>query len=127
MSWIFACGLRSNRKSQPCIFFCWIALRFRVKVYAKNSGRLLRSVVERETNKTFVFSQTMKSAKRRVATYCSFRKTWNAEFFAYVFTRKRSANLSEKKYRAVIFYEIGDHMQKVSSFGRKKKTDQNLT
>ena len=37
MSWIFACGLRFNRKSQPCIFFRWFALHFRVKTYAKNS------------------------------------------------------------------------------------------
>ena len=39
---------------------------------------------------------------------------------AYVFTKKRRTN-QRKKYRAVIFYEIGDHMQKFSSFEPKKK------
>ena len=26
------------------------------------------------------------------------------------------------KYSAKVFYEIGDHLQKISSFGREKKT-----
>ena len=38
------------------------------------------------------------------------------KFFAYFFHSKIK-HKPTKKYRAVIFYEIGDHMQKFSSFG----------
>ena len=32
---IFACGFQLNRKTSPCIFFRWFALRFREITYAK--------------------------------------------------------------------------------------------
>ena len=58
MSWIFACGLRFNRKSQPCIFLRWFALRFPVKMYAKKTRRrFLQSVVERQVKETFCFPE----------------------------------------------------------------------
>ena len=48
------------------------------------------------------------------------------EFFAYVLTGKISAN-QRKKIQGCDFLLFGEHMQKFSSFGRKKKTDQNST
>ena len=42
--------------------------------------------------------------------------------FAYVFNSKMTRKPAEKKYRVLTFYLIGDHMQKFSSFTRKKKT-----
>ena len=40
---IFARALRFSKKTLPCIFFCWFALRFRQITYAKNSGFLAAS------------------------------------------------------------------------------------
>ena len=47
--------------------------------------------------------------------------------FLHAFLLENKVQTSEKKYRAVIFYEIGDHMQKFSSVGHQKKLDQNST
>ena len=58
MSWIFACGLRFNRKSQPCIFFRWFALRFPVKTYAKNSEALFAVCCRtRQAKETYCFPE----------------------------------------------------------------------
>ena len=58
MSWIFACGLRFNRKSQPCIFFRWFALRFPVKTYAKNSAAPFAVCCRtREAKETYCFPE----------------------------------------------------------------------
>ena len=40
--------------------------------------------------------------------------------FLHTFVLEDEAQTREKKYRAVFFYEIGDHMQKFSTFGRPK-------
>ena len=52
----------------------------------------------------------MKPAKRPVAGS-----------FLHTFLLENEVQTSGKKYRAVTFYSIGDHMQKFSSFGREKK------
>ena len=86
MSWIFACGLRFNRKSQPCIFFRWFALHFRVKTYAKN-----RQV--RDASLISLFGKT------KGFFYLSFNNRLQKapqSFFAYVLTGKRSANQRKK-------------------------------
>ena len=86
MSWIFACGLRFNRKSQPCIFFRWFALRFQLKRMQKTRRRLLQSVVERAKQKkpiVFPNNETSEASCSRL-------------FFAYGFTRKWSANQRKK-------------------------------
>ena len=58
MSWIFACDLRFNRKSQPCIFFHWFALRFPVKTYAKNSAALFAVCCRtRQAKQTYCFPE----------------------------------------------------------------------
>ena len=54
MSWIFECALWFNRKSQPCIFLRWFALRFPVKTYAKKPGGAFCS---RQVKETFCFSE----------------------------------------------------------------------
>ena len=45
-----------------------------------------------------------------------------AQSFLHTFLLENEVQTSEKKYRAVVFFEIGDHMQKFSLFGRQKKT-----
>ena len=86
MSWIFACGLRFNRNSQPCIFFRWFALHFQVKTYAKN--RRLR-----DASLVLLFGKTK-------GFFClSFNNRLQKappSFFAYVLTGKRSANQRKK-------------------------------
>ena len=60
MSWIFACGLRFNRKSQSCVFFFFSAglhFLFQLKLMQKTRRRFLRSVVEREAKETFCFPE----------------------------------------------------------------------
>ena len=87
MSWIFACGLRFNRKSQPCIYFRWFALHFQVKTYAKKqpaTGRFAGFIV-RENNRFLLLGAFDNRLQK--APPC---------FFAYVFTRKWSANLRKK-------------------------------
>ena len=72
MSWIFACGLRFNRKSQPCIFFCWFALRFRVKTYAKNSQLQDASLVSLfgKTKGFFCLTCSTADCKKRHWIFC---------------------------------------------------------
>ena len=52
-AWIFACGFALNRKTSPCIFSRWFALRFREITYAKKlsfpSGSHYWSFVEQKT------------------------------------------------------------------------------
>ena len=58
MSWIFACGLRFNRKSQPCIYFRWFALHFWVKTYAKNLAALFAVCCRtRQAKETYCFPE----------------------------------------------------------------------
>ena len=77
MSWIFACGLRFNRKSQPCIYFRWFALHFRVKTYAKKqpaTGRFAGFIV-RENNRFLllgVFDNRLQKALRKKIQGCDF-------------------------------------------------------
>ena len=94
MSWIFACGLRFNRKSQPCIFFRWFALHFRVKTYAKNSRLQDASLVSLfgKTIGFFCLARSITGCKKRRRVFC-IRFNWK--------TKRKPA---EKKYRAVTFY-----------------------
>ena len=88
----FACALRFNRKSQPCIFLRWFALRFPVKTYVKKLGAFCSLLLNDKQKKPFVFpnNETSEASRSRL-------------FFAHVFTRKWSAN-QRGKIRAVTFY-----------------------
>ena len=91
MSWIFACALQFNRKSQPCIFSPGVRFVFQLKRMQKKLGSAFYSLLLNDKQKkSFVFPNN---------------------------------EITE----AVIFWAIGDHTQKFSSFGREKKTDQNST
>ena len=85
-SWIFACALRFNRKSQPCIFLRWFVLRFPVKMYAKKLGGAFCSLLLNDKQKKpFVFpnNEVSEASHSRL-------------FFAYGFTPKWSANQRKK-------------------------------
>ncbi len=56
-AWIFACGFQLNRKTSPCIFFRWFALRFREITLRKTSRFLPASFVARETKEVFCFAE----------------------------------------------------------------------
>ena len=108
MSWIFACGLRFNGKSQPCIFSRWFVLCFPVKTYAKTLGSAFCSLLFNDKQKKpFVFPNNEISPV--------------AACFLHTFLLENEVQTRGKRYRAVIFWAIGDHTQKFSSFGRKKK------
>ena len=112
MSWIFACGLRFNRKSQPCIFFRWFALHFRVKTYAKKqpaTGRFAGFIV-RENNRFLCLARSTTDCKKRRRVFCirfySKMKRKPAEKNTGLWlsiksetTCKNSAHLDEKKNR----------------------------
>ena len=110
MSWIFACGLRFNRKSQPCIFFRWFALHFRVKTYAKNSRLQDASLVSLfgKTIGFFCLARSTTDCKKRRRVFC-IRFNWktkrkpaerNTGLWLSIkseTTCKNSAHLDEKK------------------------------
>ena len=110
MSWIFACGLRFNRKSQPCIFFHWFALHFRVKTYAKNSRLQDASLVSLfgKTIGFFCLARLTTDCKKRRRVFC-IRFNWktkrkpaekNTGLWLSIkseTTCKNSAHLDEKK------------------------------
>ena len=112
MSWIFACGLRFNRKSQPCIFFRWFALHFRVKTYAKNSRLQDASLVSLfgKTIGFFCLPRSTTDCKKRRRVFCV-RFNWkmkrkpvekNTGLWLSIkseTTCKNSAHLDEKKQR----------------------------
>jgi len=58
---IFASGFQFNRKTSPCIFFHWFALRFREITYAKNTpfscSIFWRSFVAQETKEVFCLAE----------------------------------------------------------------------
>ena len=62
---------------------------------------------------------------KTIGFFCLARSTTDCKerrrVFLHTFLLENEAQTCGKKYRAVTFYEIGDHMQKFSSFGRKKK------
>ena len=107
MSWIFACGLRFNRKSQLCIFFCWFAFHFRVKTYAKNSDALLVSLFGK-TIGFFCLARSTTDCKKCRRVFC-IRFNWktkrkpaekNTGLWLSIkseTTCKNSAHLDEKK------------------------------
>ena len=82
-AWIFAYGFQLHRKTSPCIFFCWFALRFWEMTYAKNPpfycGIFWRSFVARETKKVFLFrfcfaEQWNQRSVTLTASWCSRNK-----------------------------------------------------
>ena len=110
MSWIFACGLRFNRKSQPCIFFRWFVLHFRVKTYAKNSRLQDASLVSLfgKTIGFFYLARSTTDCKKSRRVFC-IRFNWktkrkpaekNTGLWLSIkseTTCKNSAHLDEKK------------------------------
>ena len=119
MSWIFACGLRFNRKSQPCIFFRWFALHFRVKTYAKKqpaTGRFAGFIV-RENNRFLCLARSTTDCKKshRVFCICFYSKMKrkptekNTGLWLSIkseTTCKNSAHLDEKKKQTKIRHRM---------------------
>ena len=98
-------------ESHSPVFFPLVCASFSGKNVCKKLGGAFCSLLSNAPSKrNLLFSRTMKPAKRPVAG-C----------FLHTFLLENEAQTSGKKYRAVTFYIIGDHMQKFSSFGRKKK------
>ena len=119
MSWIFACGLRFNRKSQPCIFFRRFALHFRVKTYAKNSAALFAVCCRtRQAKKPIVFpnNETSEASCSRLffcIRFYSKMKRKPAEKNTGLWlsiksetTCKNSAHLDEKKKQTKIRHRM---------------------
>ena len=119
MSWIFACGLRFNRKSQPCIFFRWFALHFQVKTYAKNSRLQDASLVSLfgKTIGFFCLAHSTTDCKKRHRVFC-IRFNWktkrkpaekNTGLWLSIkseTTCKNSAHLDEKKKQTKIRHRM---------------------
>ena len=57
MSWIFACGLQFNSKSQPCIFFAGLLFIFKwnIHVCKKLGGAFCDLLLNKKQIKPFVF------------------------------------------------------------------------
>ena len=62
-AWIFACGFQLNRKTSPCIFFRWFALRFREITYAKNLPFSAGIFCRTRNKRSLLFRWTMKPVK----------------------------------------------------------------
>ena len=117
MSWIFACGLRFNRKSQPCIFFRWFALHFRVKTYAKNSRLQDASLVSLfgKTIGFFCLARSTTGCKKRRRVFC-IRFNWT--------TKRKPA---EKNTGLWLSIKSETTCKNSAHLDEKKKTDQNST
>ena len=117
MSWIFACGLRFNRKSQPCIFFRRFALHFRVKTYAKTSAALFAVCCRtRQAKKPIVFpnNETSEASCSRL-------------FFCIRFYSKMKRKPAEKNTGLWLSIKSETTCKNSAHLEEKKKTDQNST
>ena len=139
MSWIFACGLRFNRKSQPCIFSRWFALHFRVKTYAKNSRLQDASLVSLfgKTIGFFWLARSTTDCKKCRRVFCT-RFNWKTKHkpaekntglwlsIKSETTCKNSAHLDEKKKQTKIRHRMVmlEGLQFISWFIRSSLKDQ---
>ena len=94
----------------PVFFYAGLRFVFQLKHMQKNSAALFAVCCWTTSKRDLLFSWTMKPTKCPVAA-C----------FLHMFLLENKVQTSGKKCRAVTFYQIGDRMQKFSSFGRKKK------
>ena len=95
-------------------------------VCKKLSSAFCDLLLNEKPMKPFVFLNSEISEASRSRLLFVPQKAWPS--FLHTFLLENEVQTRGKNYRAVIFYEIGDHMQKFSSFGcQKKKLDQNST